>query len=444
MSAIKAIIRIINLGHDIKYGDLFQHKTPKAIAAFLTESAGAKEKEKESQAKKGIGDYDYTAIDKLLGKAKPQLWDGYTPRNVGDALLTGATGYLGIHLLKQLIEEEDNVIYCMVRAKGVVTPERRLKSQLMYYFSDTYEELFGKRIIPVDGDITNPGTLESLKGMGIGTVYNCAAVVKHYAAGDELEKINVEGVSNLVDFCRSDNARLIHVSTVSVSGMRAKDSANNAVLDESGLYIGQEIDNQYVRSKFLSERVVLQAVAEGMDGKVMRVGNLMGRHSDGEFQINFHSNAFINTLKSYKVLGMFPLSGLIAPAEVSPIDCVARAVYVLSKTPSEVVVLHAYNNYRLNMANLVYAMKDYGFDIELVSDERFNLHFKEMMQDPSKSEYLGGLLHYGTDTEKVPVPDDNSYTTLLLYRNDVRWPLADEGYSLKLIEMLDGMGFFDQ
>ncbi len=444
MSAIKAIIRIINLGHDIKYGDLFQHKTPKAIAAFLTESAGEKEKEKESQAKKGIGDYDYSAINKLLSKATPALWDGYTPRNVGDALLTGATGYLGMHLLKQLIDEEDNVIYCMVRSKGVMTPERRLKSQLMYYFSDTYEELFGKRIIPVDGDITNPGTLESLKGMGIGTVYNCAAVVKHYAAGDELEKINVEGVSNLVDFCRSDNARLIHVSTVSVSGMRPKDSANTDVLDESVLYMGQDIDNQYVRSKFLSERVVLQAIAEGMDGKVMRVGNLMGRHSDGEFQINFRSNAFINTLRSYQVLGMFPLSGLIAPAEVSPIDCVARAVHVLSKTPSEVVVLHAYNNYRLNMANLVYAMKDYGFDIELVSDERFNQHFKEMMQDPAKSEYLGGLLHYGTDTEKVPVPDDNSYTTLLLYRNNIRWPLADEGYSLKLIEMLDGMGFFDQ
>ena len=444
MSAIKAIIRIINLGYDIKYGDLFQRKTPKAIAEFLTESASAKEKDKESQAKKGLGEYDYTAIDNLLSSARPELWDGYTPRNVGDVLLTGATGYLGMHLLKELIDKEDNVIYCMVRSKGVLTPERRLKSQLMYYFSDTYEELFGRRIIPVDGDITNPGTLESLKGMGIGTVYNCAAVVKHYAAGDELEKINVEGVTNLVDFCRSDNARLIHVSTVSVSGMRAKDSAHTGVLNEFGLYIGQEIDNQYVMSKFLSERVVLQAVAEGMDGKVMRVGNLMGRQSDGEFQINFRSNAFINTLRSYQVLGMFPLSGLIAPAEVSPIDCVARAVHVLSKTPSEVVVLHAYNNYRLNMANLVYAMKDYGFDLELVSDERFNEHFKEMMQDPAKSEYLGGLLHYGTDTEKVPVPDDNSYTTLLLYRNDVRWPLADEGYSLKLIEMLDGMGFFDQ
>jgi len=442
MSAIKAIIRIINLGYDIQYGELFEHKTPQAIARFLTESEQEKAKKKEQDGKKNIADYDYSAINKLLDKARPNLWDGYRPLPTGDVLLTGATGYLGMHLLKELIEEEDNVIYCMVRSKGTLTPERRLKSQLMYYFSDTYDSLFGKRIIPVDLDITNKGTLESLKGLGIGTVYNCAAVVKHYAAGDELEKINVKGVSNLVDFCRSDNARLIHISTVSVSGMRYRDQAGDKALDEGSLYIGQEIDNPYVRSKFLSERIVLEAIAGGMNGKVMRVGNLMGRHSDGEFQINFNSNAFINTLKSYKMLGMFPLSGLIAPTEVSPIDCVARAVHVLSKTPSEVVLLHAYNNNRLDMASMIFAMKEYGFDIELVSDERFRQRFNEMMKNPAMSEYLGGLLHYGIDTEKVPVPDDNSYTTLLLYRNNVRWPLADEGYSLKLIKMLDGMGFF--
>jgi hypothetical protein len=48
----------------------------------------------------------------------------------------------------------------------------------MYYFSDTFDDLFGDRIIPVDGDITNPSTLDGLKGLNISTVYNCAAVVK--------------------------------------------------------------------------------------------------------------------------------------------------------------------------------------------------------------------------------------------------------------------------
>jgi thioester reductase-like protein len=105
-----------------------------------------------------------------LEQGLPDLWDGYADRKVGDVLLTGASGYLGIHLLRELIDSEEVVIYCMVRSKGVLTPERRLKSQLMYYFSKTFDDLFGTRIIPVDGDITNKGTLESLKGMGISTV----------------------------------------------------------------------------------------------------------------------------------------------------------------------------------------------------------------------------------------------------------------------------------
>ena len=40
--------------------------------------------------------------------------------------------------------------------------------------------------------------------------------------------------------------------------------------------------------KFLAERAVLEAVSSGLDGKVIRVGNLMSRNSDGEFQIKLY------------------------------------------------------------------------------------------------------------------------------------------------------------
>jgi thioester reductase-like protein len=185
-------------------------------------------------------------------------------------------------------------------------------------------------------------------------------------------------------------------------------------------------------------------VSEGLDGKVMRVGNLMGRQSDGEFQINFRSNAFVNMFKSYKVLKMFPLSQLVSPVEISPIDYVAKAVVTLSRAPHEVAVLHPYNNYRLNMANMIYAMKEYGFEIELVSDKVFNKSFQEALQDPRKSEYMSGLLHQGVGENIVEVPDRNDFTTTLLYKLGIRWPVTAEDYSLKLIELLDGMGFFDE
>ena len=84
---------------------------------------------------------------------------------------------------------------------------------------------------------------------------------------------------------------------------------------ENDLYIGQSITNEYIRTKFLAERVVLEAVADGLDGKIMRVGNLMSRDSDGEFQINFITNGFLRSLRGYKAVGKFPIGGMHEVAE---------------------------------------------------------------------------------------------------------------------------------
>jgi gramicidin S synthase 2 len=444
MSAIKAVIQIINLGYPIKYGDLFKLKTPAAVAQFLAEPKSEMEAVAEEQLE-DISAYDYTGINKVLEHNEADLWKDHPEYNLGNVLLAGATGYLGIHVFKELIDKETGRIYCLVRSKGALTAEQRLKSQLMYYFSDTFDELFGTRIIPVNGDFTNNDSMKALYGKGINTVINCAASVKHFAAGDEIDKANVDGVANLIEFCQSEGSRLIHISTRSTSGVVEKEKLmESPVLSESDLFIGQTINNKYVLSKYKSEYLVLKAVSEGLDGKVMRVGNLMGRQSDGEFQINFRSNAFVNMFKSYKVLKMFPLSQLVAPVEISPIDYVAKAVVTLSRAPHEVAVLHPYNNYRLNMANMIYAMKEYGFEIELVSDKVFNEAFQEALHDPRKSEYMSGLLHQGVGENIVEVPDRNDFTTTLLYKLGIRWPVTAEDYSLKLIELLDGMGFFDE
>jgi gramicidin S synthase 2 len=444
ISAIKAIIQIINLGYSIKYGDLFKLKTPQAVAQFLSDHKVEAETAEEVQLE-DISNYNYSDINMVLEKDTPDLWENFVGYQLGDVLLTGATGYLGIHVLKELIEKETGRIYCMVRSKKSLSPAQRLKTQLMYYFSDTFDEIFKTRIIPVDCDITNIDTLKSLEGKNISTVFNCAASVKHYDTDNELEKINVDGVINLIGFCKSESARLIQISTMSTFGLIEREKlSKDVIMNESKLYLGQKIDNKYVLTKFKAERHLLQAVCEGLDGKIMRVGNLMGRQSDGEFQINFRSNAFVNLLKSYKVLGMFPLSQLVSPLEISPIDCTASAVVSLSKAPHEIVVLHAYNNYRLNMANVIFAMQQYGFKISLVSDQLFEERFQRFMKDPAKNEYLSGLLHYQAGGNMVEVPDENNYTTTLLYKDGIRWPLASDDYSIKLIGLLDGLGFFDE
>ena len=70
--------------------------------------------------------------------------------------------------------------------------------------------------------------------------------------------------------------------------------------------MGQEVEsNVYVHTKYLAEKRILEMLSENkLDAKIMRVGNLMSRLEDGEFQMNFRTNNFMNTLRSYSVLAV--------------------------------------------------------------------------------------------------------------------------------------------
>ena len=442
---IKAIVALQKLGLDVQYGDLFKYKTPRALAAFLAGEPLTSQTSQTSQTF-DYGAYDYTAIDKLLMATPTELFGGFRRHSLGDVLLTGATGYLGVHVLRYLLESTDATVYALVRSKKGVGPEKRLDSQFVYYFGEKVPRRFRERLAFVEGDITDGDLSAKLSTLNtqLSTVFNCAALVKHYVADDLMDRVNVGGVENLVAWCAASGARLVHVSTYSVGGMIRADSA--AALDERHLYVGQESDNDYVRTKFLAERSVLAAIAEGkLRGKIMRLGNLMGREADGEFQMNVGANAFVNSLKSYKALGAYPLENLASKIEMSPIDRVAEAICLLATTPDGMCVFHPYNCYPLDMGAVMGAMNRRGFDVDWVSREEFAATVDRARNDPSRAKDLQGILHYAGHLLKnlrlTPTPND--WTTTVLYRLGFRWKPADDGYLASFLEMLDGLAVFD-
>ena len=439
---IKAVVALQKAGLDVQYGDIFKYKTPRALAAFITGEPSVSTVT-ASVPTFDYGDYDYTAIDRLLNATPTDLFGDFKRHSLGDVLLCGATGYLGVHVLKYLLESTDATVYALVRPKRGMVPSRRIDSQYVYYFGKRIPRSLKDRLAFVEGDITDADLGDKLKGLTIGTVINCAALVKHYVSDDLMDRINVGGVKNLVTWCEQSGSRLVHISTYSVGGTIRGNSA--AVLDERHLYVGQDSDNDYVRTKFLAERAVLESVAAGkLRGKIMRLGNLMGREADGEFQMNVGANAFVNSLKSYRALGAYPLENLVSKIEMSPIDRVAEAVCLLATTPDGMCVFHPYNCYPLDMGAVIGAMNRRGFDVDMVSREDFAAHVDAMRNDPTRASELQGILHYTghilKDRRITPAPND--WTTTVLYRLGFRWKPADDGYLANFFEMLDGLAVF--
>lgn len=207
------------------------------------------------------------------------------------------------------------------------------------------------------------------------------------------------------------------------------------------------ICNQYVHSKFIAERVVLQAIAEnGLSAKVIRVGNLAARAKDGEFQINFSTNAYMGCIKVYNMLGCCPYSIYESKVEFSPIDEVARAIILLSTTPKECCVFHTYNNHALFLGDVLSGLNNIGTDIRFVEDEEYNTAMESAGNDPQKAKTLSSLLAYkdaahGKKATGVPVV--NAYTTQVLYRLGFKWSPTTWDYVDQMLSAISGLGFFD-
>ncbi|KAF5071159.1 Linear gramicidin synthase subunit D [anaerobic digester metagenome] len=443
ISATKVAMKCLSQQIPLAYADLFEYKTVQRLAAFVEKHFA-----ETIDPADVINNFDYHKLTPVLAKNDATNLASLATSPLGDIILTGATGFLGTHILKEFLDHYEGKVTCFIRKGKARSLEQRIKTMLVYYFDRDYDELFGSRIFCVEGDITNPTSLTALETVAAGTVINCAACVKHFVADDTLEKINVQGVKNLIALCLKTGQQLIQVSTVSIAG----EGINGAPppdkrICENELYFSQSLENAYVHSKFLAERAVLSAIAkDGLRGKIMRVGNLMSRNSDGEFQINFLHNGFMRDLKGYKILGQFPVSALNQAVEFSPIDCTAHAILKLSQTNRDLTVFQPYNNHTVYMADVLAEMNAYGFAIKVVSDADFDAALRAGMADAEVAPAISGLIVYLTsDTVNhiYPIDPENRFTTEVLYRIGHSWPITNETYMHKSIAALDGLGFFD-
>ena len=447
LMAIRITVEAEKAGYQVTYSDVFANPTPRQLAllcgaGFDADSAAGEGGAVDSE----IEAFDYSTIEALLAENNLRSFADGGSRPIGNMLLTGAAGYLGIHILREYLEQHTGTAYCLLRGHGNISAEQRLKFQLFYYFERDFAELFGSRIIVVDGDVTDE--LPIPEDVRIDTVVNCAAVVKHFSSGTEIEDVNVGGPANLVEFCLARDAVLVQVSTGSTVKCALKPDAQfMGKAGERDLYIGQALENRYVRSKFLAERLVLDAVANrGLRAKVMRVGNLAPRTSDGEFQINFETNAAMGRLKSFALLGCAAFEQLDATMEFSPIDETARAIILLAQTPSACVLFHPFNHHAVLYGDVFEAMGKCGLPVRGVERDEFAGVLREAEADPEKARVLTSMLAYARKAtgEPVVVPQaGNAFTMQVLYRLGFRWNPTPAEYVEQFLNALEGMGYFD-
>ncbi len=461
LNAIKVIVEAGKHGVQIVFNDLFNQKTPRSLAVFL-----AKEKlqpqsvslsQKDRVQGKGAAAVlpaanDGTVVSlpcgvrEVLAANTLDAFRNGERQPIGDVLLTGATGYLGMHILNELLLHYECRILCPIRAKSDEKTFSRLKSLYFYYFGKTEAfRHFDNRVQVFAAEVIKPEAFDSLNNQL--TVVNCVANVKHFSAGNDIEMVNIESVRHLITFCLRTGSRLIHISTTSIAGLSVDGFPGPDVkLTEQDLWLGQNIDeNKYVYSKYKAEELVLDAIAnQGLNAKIMRVGNLSARQKDGEFQINFNTNNFLALLRAYVIIGMVPYEALSQVFEFSPVDEVAHAIMLLATTPRECTVFHPYNVHRQYMADILTGFAIAGIKLPRVEKEDFQKALEQMMSNPDLVTLLRPLMAYNLSNSHDMrwIESDNDYTTQVLYRFGFQWPPTAFDYVRRFVHTIVGFDYF--
>lgn len=297
-----------------------------------------------------------------------KFFDDYIDSNKASTyLLTGASGFLGAHILNELISTTNSLIICLSHNK-------RIEESFNYYFPG--KNLPQTRVKVVKGSLDSEylGLSEDDFELveSADAIINCAAYVKYFGDVNKIQRSNVVSVKHLIDFAMQHNIILNHISTLSVLG-----ADHGQEVNETSFWVGQEeiFSNQYVESKFLAENEIRKRGMEGLRYRIIRIGRLAWRWEDGVFQPNKDDNEFYCTLSAFKTLKMVPSELSDIKLEISPIDDCAKAITMLCNQKYVNGIFHVMNHNLIALRNVINYMNDNGTEIRFVTMEEFMTAF---------------------------------------------------------------------
>ncbi|MEL6928237.1 MAG: thioester reductase domain-containing protein [Cyanobacteria bacterium J06600_6] len=285
-------------------------------------------------------------------------------------LLTGATGFLGTFILKELLQQTTAKIYCLTRATDPDSAKNRILQNLVDYL--LAEGLDCDHIIPVVGDLSKPNlglTLANHADLArkIDVIYHNGALVHHATPYHLLKSTNVRGTQSILRFACEQKVKPVHfISTISVFNFDS--TSETIVVKESDSIEKYHAPlGGYAQSKWVGEKLVSIAGDRGLPITIHRIGPVSGSSETGVFN---QDDFLYRLIQGYARLGSAPSGEMLL--DILPVDFVAKTVVYLSQQQSSwgkaFHLIHAHPA----SSNLLFdRLKAAGYQIERVAYQKW-------------------------------------------------------------------------
>lgn len=363
--------------------------------------------------------------------------------NPGSIFLTGMTGFVGAFVLRELVRRTSARLYCLVRAKTPDAGLERIRENLQKY--GVWSEECASRIRVVLGDLSKPGigiADEEFRALGeeVDVIYHIAATVNLAQKYRALKPTNVNGTREILRLATTGRIKPLHY----LSSYAPFDSIHNAgrTIYESDVPMhSQGLSTGYNETKWVAERMVRNAQAQGLPVGIYRVGWVVGHTESGVW----NSSDFIPRLiQACTALRKCTYLGVVT---MTPVDYLVDALLHLSRRPASLGdTFHLSNGERYSTRQLFEWVEAYGYDVNEVSYDEWE---QSMLGSAQEAALMPMKLFLENATQGVKLTDwfsrepivDSAYTRRVLAAGGVVPPQLSQTLMKTYIDYFISSGY---
>lgn len=214
-------------------------------------------------------------------------------------LITGGTGFIGVHLVKRLYKDGHNLTL-LVRETSDISPFEDLKN-INYVIGDIRD------IVSIRKAVDN-----------VDLIYHLAAYTKMWAKDKSLyEDVNIKGAENIAKVAIEQNKKLIYVSTFIALGATTEEPVNETYESEEGLVL------EYAKTKFIAKKIIKEYLENGLKAIIFYPGIIYGPgdfNIFGQMILDITAKKFLGCPGKAETIGSFTYINDVLDAFVSVID----------------------------------------------------------------------------------------------------------------------------
>eukprot|EP00808_Paulinella_micropora_P018385 g11656.t1 len=306
--------------------------------------------------------------------------------------LTGATGFLGAFLVRELMTHTSAQVICPVRVRAGGSPQERLQRSLQDH--GLWDRSWESRIKAVSCELSEPqlgfseAEFNSL-AQSVDLILHNAAFVHWLLPYGKLKPTNVDGTMGILQLAVTNRLKPVHiVSTTSV--LEATHHQQASLVEENDpLSTSAGLSGGYPQSKWVAEKVAMAARAKGVPVSIYRPGYITGDSAKGLWNTD---DFLCRLIKGCIELNACPFSAeehaqTGSTLDMAPVDWVAKTIVkIMVKNTKEADLkalnqtYHVTNPARLPIFKLFDTIASCGYELKNLPYEEWRAQLLQAVE----------------------------------------------------------------